>query len=372
MPILKNIAANIQHLEVKKWKWNLSPNILMEVLKKCHNLRSIKFVKIHFHYPEKLTEILQFQNQLDLEVIESDSRIFKLFRHTKVHRLVYDYVPTDGHFSIPDVIRFLSVQDQLTDLTMTGFLAFFYAGIGHVIFNDTQLSNLKFRLKKLTIRNSSIRPTIHFHQFLQLHVDSLESLEIDDTQYWDFVDFVSSCKSLKELKIGKRKKEIKLDQLRFMPTVQRLTIDGPIGKNVLEKFPGLEKLEVSRLKVVRDKFNEDLGLVELKELTLERTWLGGFFKLPKLKKLKLRNIRVMKYEVFEENPQIEEVILENCDQLEVNEAEIRKRLRNLRNFIVIIQKVEKISKETPPLSGRQGSAYDELALRFPFRGNSTV
>jgi len=329
---LSSVGCDIEHLEIRRWNWNLPAKLLLLILKKCPNLKFIKFKAILFHYHLDFTESIQFKNLLDLEIIESDSRIFKIFQHSKVHRLVYDYVPTGGNLPILDMIKFLQVQDQLKDLTLSGFLAFFNAGIGRIIFDDSALSEVQFRLKKLTIKNSPIFETIHFRRFIDLHVQSLKFLEIDGTEFWDFSDYINRCKNLKELKIGKKSRQVTLDSLQPVPSIKILRIEGPVDKNFLANFPKLKILEASNLKTEKDKFEEELVCNKVEELTIIKTWLGGFFKFPNLRKLRLRNIRVMDYKIFDVNSEIEELIIENCENLVINEAEVHGRLTKLRNF----------------------------------------
>lgn len=329
---LSSIGSGIEYLEIRRWNWNLPAKLLLFVLKKCPNLKFVKFKGIQFHYHLEFNESIQFRNLLDLQIIESDARIFKIFQHSKIHRLVYDYTPTGGNLPIPDMINFLQVQDQLVDLTLSGFLAFFNAGIGRIIFHDSSLSEVLFRLKRLTIRNSPILETIHFRRFVDLHTKTLKFLEINGTEFWDFTDYINRSVNLEELRIGKKSRQVTLNSLQHVPSVQILRIEGPVDKKFLTNFPNLRILEVSSLKTEKDKFDEELTCNKVEELTVVKTWLGGFFKLPKLRKLRLRNIRVIDYRIFDENPGIEELIIEGCENLIIQEDEIHQRLTKLKKL----------------------------------------
>lgn len=330
-PILNQIGDDIESIEIRRWTWSLGTNLLLFVFKKCPNLKFIKFHKIQFHYHVEINESLVFRHSLDLQLLESDSRIFRIFQNSKVHRLVYDYVPTGGLFPIPDMIDFLKAQEQLEDLTLSGFVAFFNAGIGRIIFHDSSLSNVKFRLKRLTVKDSPVFQTIYLRRFLDLHVESLKYLEIEGTEFWDF-GYINRCVGINELKIGKKVGAIPMKSFEPVPTVRMLTIEGPVDKRFLSNFPSLKILHASKLKTEKEKFDVELICNEIEELKIERTWLGGFFKLPKLRKLHLKNIRVLKYEIFDENPYIEEIIVENCENLMLDVDRIRSRLPNLRSF----------------------------------------
>ncbi|CAG9811166.1 unnamed protein product [Chironomus riparius] len=327
---LSSIGTDIEHLEIRRWNWNLPAKLFLYIFKKCPNLKFIRFKGILFHYHLEFHESVQFRSLLDLQIMESDSRIFKIFQHSKCHRLVYDYVPTGGNLPIPDMINFLQAQDQLEDLTLSGFLAFFNAGIGRIIFHDSSLSEVQFRLKKLSIKNSPILETIHFRRFIDLHIKSLKYLEIDGTEFWDFSDYINRCTNLQELKIGKKSRQVTLSCLQPVPTVKILKIEGPVDKNFLANFPNLKTLEASNLRTEKDKFDEELVCNKVEDLTIVKTWLGGFFKFSKLKKLKLKNIRVMDYRIFDENSGIEELIIESCENLEILDAEVHKKLPKLR------------------------------------------
>ncbi|KAG5667964.1 hypothetical protein PVAND_015923 [Polypedilum vanderplanki] len=300
LEVLEKISQTIGKIEIHRWNWSLDCKLIYQLLESFPNLRHVKFIKILFHFDAQFIESLINLRQLDtLEVIESDSRIFRLFKKTQVRKLVYDYVPTGGNFPIPDMIKFLRRQEKLEDLTLSGFLAFLNAGIGKIIFHNEKLSNVKFRLKKICLKNCPIIQTIHLKIFLNLHVKSLKIVELDDLENWNCSNFINSCENLEILKINKKHKSFSFDQIVENETVKILEVNGPVDKNFLSKFPNLKILKVTNLKTERGKFDEELNCNKIEVMKIEKSYLGGFFKFPKLTKLHLKNIRVMNDEIFQ-------------------------------------------------------------------------
>lgn len=140
------------------------------------------------------------------------------------------------------------------------------------------------------------------------------------------------CKNLKILKIGKRDR---LSLAQPLQSVDRLTIEGNVDQTFLANFPNLKFLSCSKLKVTRNVFDEALGCEKLEELVVERSWLGGFFALPALRKIHLKDIRVMSGDIFRVNWKIEEICFENCAGLSCDVIEkIDEFCENLKAFVV--------------------------------------
>jgi hypothetical protein len=314
LKVLNFIAPHIRTIEIRRWNWSLDCRLLYQLFSSLPNVKHVKFRKILFHFGAQFSESVKTIGQLEsLEVLESDSQVFRLFMRTQVRKLVYDYVPSGGNFPIPDMIRFLRRQERLEELTLKGFLAFFNAGIGRIIFDGEKLSRVKFRLTKLSIIDCPITHTVHFKDFLQLHVNSIRFLQLDNVENWNCANFIDSCERLEVLKINKRHKTFSFDKISTNKSVTVLEVNGPVDKNFLNKFPNLKILKVASLRTDRGQFDEELACNQIEVMRIEKSYLGGFFKFPMLRKLHLKNIRVMSEKIFDVNPWIREVTFESCD-----------------------------------------------------------
>lgn len=332
--ILQDVGGNIRSLKIKRWNWSLDIDRLLEIFRLCPNLKLLKFEKIQFNFMLKLNEEnLPKYDNLELELLETDSRILPIFKNCTARTFSFDYVPSGGRFTIPEVIDFIKRQESLEELTLSGFVAFIDAGMGKIIFNDVTLSSVKFRLKKLCLKMSPLYETIHFNNFLRLHAGSLTHLEIDSMFFWDFSHFLTECTNLTNLKILKRDRQSMLT--RKLETVKSLTIEGIVDKIYLANFPNLKFLNVSKLKVTRNVFDERIECDKIEELVIDKSWLGGFFKFPALKKIHFKDIRVLSPEIFQVNCQLEEIIFENCMGLSSNVIQkIDENCEMLKVFVV--------------------------------------
>lgn len=335
-PILDKIQNDVTSITIVKW--HNGKEELLNLIKSCKNVNYIVFKKTQFYItpPESIHRdgCLSKIANLSLELLETDASILNIFRNCSVRKFYYDYTPR-GDLAIPEVIEFLKVQDTLEDLTLSGFIVFFGGGgLGRVIFNDGSLSSVKFRLKRLTILKSPLCPTIHFNNFLKLHADSLEYVEISEVDNWFCTSFLASC-NLTHLKLGKRRPNI------FIPTqsfnsITHLTVDGNVDKNFLEYFPNIKYLSMTGFKVSPNQFEEIIKCDKLVEVSIRKTWLGGFYKFPALKKLGLKEIKFIAPEVFKVNNQIEYIHIEHCENLlkETVVSSIYEYCKSLKTFIV--------------------------------------
>lgn len=332
LPIIDKIKNDVTSICIVKW--NNDVKILSQLISSFKNIKKIIFKKVQFNVaPEKLENLPELLD-INLEFIETDASLLNIFKYCSVKKLDYDYTPR-GALDIPEVIEFLKIQRNLEDLTLSGFIVFFGGGgIGKVIFNDNSLSNVEFRLKRLTIRKSPLCPTIHFNNFLKLHTDSLKYVEIDDVENWYCTSFLTSCSNLTHLKLGKRTSKTFVPNINFC-SVTWLSLEENVDINFLKYFPNIKFLHVAGLKVLPRHFEDTIGCDQVKEMIVRKSWLGGFFKFTSLEKLTLRNIKFLSPEIFRVNNQIKCVIIEDC--LGVNENVvnlIHEYCKNLKTFIV--------------------------------------
>lgn len=331
--ILDRIKDDIASLTIIKW-YGEQENLLT-LINSCKNVREIIFKKVQFHISPNLNDNdLPKTTNLNLELIETDASVLNLFKKCIIRKFSYDYTPR-GDLSIPEVIEFLKDQKSLVDLTLSGFIVFFgEGGLGRVIFNDNSLSNVDFRLKRLNILKSPLCPTIFFNNFLKLHTDSLKYVRINEVENFFCTNFLASCKNLTHLDLGKRKSNIFVPTQIF-PSVTHLTIEGNVDKDLLEYFPNIKYLKVLGLKVDPNCYESIINCHKIEHVNVEKTWLGGFYKFPSLKKMNLKGIKFISHEIFRVNNHIEHLYVENCKGLDENLITlIQKYCKNLKLFIM--------------------------------------
>lgn len=337
--ILEEVGEKIHSLKIRKCSWSIdTQGFLSEIFRLCPNLKRIRFERLRFDFQSlwllKKDEWPRYEN-LVLEFQETDARIFKIFRYCTAKRLEYDYQPIKKHvfesmrpfggpYSVPDLVEFLQRQENLEDLALVGFYDFMDDR------SATAISKVKFRLKKLCLRKSPLIGTIHFNKFLRLHANSLLHLEIDGIVLWDFSRFVAECKNLTHLKIGKRDR-----QYSTQKSIEKLTIVGNVDKSYFAIYPNLKYLNVTKLTVTRNVFDEHFDGDKIEELVINKSWLGGFFKFEALKKIHFKEIQVLSAEIFQVNRQLEEIIFENCPALSSDIIQkINEYCENLKMLVV--------------------------------------
>jgi hypothetical protein len=202
--------------------------------------------------------------------------------------------------------NFLSLQSHLQHLKLERI-----AWNLNDMFENQNLDKMRFKLKYLSLNDILIDTTNVFNRFMHLHLDSLQTLEIVRIEEFNFSSIIKQLTALSELKII----NTWVDIYQPLINVTKLEIEYP---HMIKMFPNLSQLKLScaqfgpyQIHLWNEYFiHENLTAIEFGNLSLL-----NFPKLPKLRKLRLKNVERIYVEVFYENPQIEELIIEKREGL---------------------------------------------------------
>jgi hypothetical protein len=273
-------------------------------------------------------------HELLLENIGSQIfRILALSRVTKLECTIgrricqHEFIPEQlGHF--------LSLQHDLRELKLE-----------RIAWNLIDMlepdHNMQFRLERLSLNDVIIDDSPVFHAFMRPHTATLRRLELVRIEDFNFSPVLRQLVALEELKVI----STWLDIYRPMEGVVRLEIEYP---HVLRFFPRVRELKVScaifgpyQIHLWQDYFSHpQLTCIEIGNLSML-----NFPHLPTLKKLRLRNVERIYVEVFYENPQIEELVIEKREgrimRYDYEVDFISSRLPNLRLLEIVGGKVSR-------------------------------
>lgn len=243
----------------------------------CPNVKYIYFSKNH---PNQVAEDGVLLPRLQCFEYEGESLCIGNFFKCRDLKAV----SLSGSYSWPDILleRFLVKQKNLTSLRLKNF------DKSGFIFTSPVLSDkIKFRLNSLSLMNMSTpqHPGI-FRDFLSIHKNSLQQLEIGNFQYGmlrHFIDF----SNLKTLKIVSQidRPEINIDNFYIQPMeqIEHLIIDNQNVTNFATKFPNLITLETRKLRLKSMEINQ---LKKLQKLTVVESKRISKISLPNCRELR--------------------------------------------------------------------------------------
>lgn len=306
LDIMKNIAKNITELRLMFGRMYMKS--LKKIFLRAKNLKDVSIVKMDFIDSED-----DFKGELPILSLNSlnyngNKNLFRLLRDCSIKKLsVYSV------YNTPDEIfyfkTFLKSQNSLEILEFTSF------DQEWMLFDDEHLSEVNFKLKKLSIHNFKVFDLKFFKLFLLLHKTSLEELTLNQ----EFSSF--EVKSLHEElfeSLGDFNKLKSLNLLSFtipnspFPLIRALTIQKVPKINfdeICNNFLNLETLNIFSCKELK----ADLSTMRnLKVLMIESSKILSL-KLPSLKRITLSDMS-LQYEIFENN-NFTEVLIDNCEEL---------------------------------------------------------
>ncbi|KAG5668503.1 hypothetical protein PVAND_016442 [Polypedilum vanderplanki] len=309
--IVQEIGASLRQLEFAFCKLKL--DIVRRVLCLCPNVKDLKFVKIDLSdVPNRFQEQpLPVLLDVDVKMTLSDPRIFKVLSTSVVTAVTMDHKYRHASGNVSDFTQFLLNQSELKELTITDFFR-------TNLFLDTSLNNVAFRLTTLRIKDVNLVRTDFFKIFLENnHLESLETLEVQKLEKCNLTPIIGNCKFLKRLKFDATNG---LNDLEELPNLEILTLFAqlPLKLNqLIHKFPSLREVEMHycRLSYDEEEFMNAYGRIShpdhLTTLRIIDTTVARL-KTKTIKILMLKNVKICE-NFFENNQNIEELHVENCD-----------------------------------------------------------
>lgn len=174
------------------------------------------------------------------------------------------------------------------------------------MFENGNLEQMNFNLESLALNDVLIDTSSVFSEFMKLHLKSLRTLELVTIEDLNFSQILKQLPCLVTLKVV----NTPIDIYEPFTTVEKLEIEFP---PLIRFFPNLKELKIScsqfgpyQIHLWHEYFNNSqLEAVEIGNLSLL-----NFPSIPSMKKLILMNVERIYVEVFYENSQIEELIIE--------------------------------------------------------------
>lgn len=218
-------------------------------------------------------------------------------------------------------------------------------GLGLVLFSNDLLCDAKFRLKKLSLQSNQLIPygnissVQFFATFMDLHKETLEELNADMLQDFDFTTYVAECKSLKRISVGI---DLKLSSKVVVPQVEKLSTEN-VRISLLKSFPNLREFQLLNEIYTGDDDIVKWSLLQkckfLWKIDIMDVSLDDFPSVPTLRSMILRDYINLKSEAFARNPQLEELTFINCNDMSARKSKVLKiivdYMRNLKSLTII-------------------------------------
>lgn len=174
------------------------------------------------------------------------------------------------------------------------------------MFENNNLDQMNFHLESLTLNDVIIDTSRTFHDFMRLHYETLRSLDLITIEDYNFSQILRELPKIVELRVINTPIEI----YEPMMTVEKLEIEFP---SLIRFFPQLKELKICGTQFGPYQihlWHEYINNSHLESVEIGNLSLLNFPSLPSMKKLKLMNVERIYVEVFYENPQIEELVIE--------------------------------------------------------------
>lgn len=334
--ILQNFGANFTKLEFSFCKLKL--DVFRRVLVQCPNVKILNFTQAQLSdVPNRLTEPLPALIDVDLKVVFSDPRVFKVLMNCVCRSVCMDLKYRHASGNVVDFLRFLAVQDHLLELKLTDFFR-------TNLFIDNCLDRVNFKLTKLCVKNINLARTDYFKRFIENnHVDSLQSLEIFKLDRCNLSQIIGSCKFLTELKIDGTSA---LSEIEEMSNLERLIVYAQLPLNLnqlIHKFPALKEIEMHYCRLCYDEqeLMKAYGRISfpsgLNKLHIIDTIVAKL-KTKSIKSLVLKNAKICE-DFHESNDMIEELYVESCDLNDEDFEKIFTHMRNLKSLTIVDEKI---------------------------------
>ncbi|KAG5667215.1 hypothetical protein PVAND_015206 [Polypedilum vanderplanki] len=329
------LGENVHEVVFKRGNHELET--VAKILLNFKNVRKLKFCRRSVR-----SEILQLKSEIPILNIDEllleniGSQVFRVLAASKVKKLEC----TIGrricqHEFIPEEVgQFLTLQNDLKELKLERIAW----NINDMLENEN-INQMKFKLTSLSLNDVIIDDSNIFTNFMRPHFDSLKKLELVRIEEFNFSQVLRQMTALKELKVI----STWLDIFRPFDNVVKLEIEYP---HVLKFFPNLKELKISCAifgPYQIHLWNEYIAHPQLTSIEIGNLSMLNFPHLPTLRKLKLKNIERIYVEVFYQNPQIEELVIEKREgrimRYDYEIDFISSRLPNLKLLEIVGGKV---------------------------------
>lgn len=237
-----------------------------------------------------------------LTFCQSDVSFLKLLQNTqlKFFKISDDF----GEREI--LINFLVNQKELETLEVS-----FFENPSN-IFNDEELLNVKFKLKRLTIDEEKIEESVlvNLEKFLNLHSDTLEYFEVYEENY-KILEYLKDFRNLKILRIFGGSDSIQIG-LPEMINIENLYLESKFD-NFCSTFPNLISLKTNSHFI---NFSDINKLQKLQNLEVNSCWDIPIFNNRNLKSLKLVDCSFQNAGNFNfEGNHLESIVIERCHHI---------------------------------------------------------
>jgi hypothetical protein len=175
------------------------------------------------------------------------------------------------------------------------------------MFESGNLDQMSFHLESLVLNDILIDSSTYFEDFMKLHLPSLVRLELVMIEEFNFSSLYKAMPNLRHLKIIGTPIEL----YEPLESIEKLEIEIP---GLIRYFPNLTELKIAsasqfgpyQIHLWNEYFcHQNLTSIEIGNLSLI-----NFPHIPSLRSLKLCNVDRIYVEVFYQNPQLEEVVIE--------------------------------------------------------------
>lgn len=306
--ICEILNISVKELTFKRGSYDIET--VRKILCACPNINMIKFCRKSVRSEDGVLEGELPQLEIENLYLENiGSQVFRVLQKSTVKNLEctigrricqHEFIPEElGHF--------LTLQKDLKSLKLERI-----AWNINDMFEAEYLSRMNFHLSTLSLNDVLIDESHIFTDFMRLHHESLTKLELVRIEGFNFSQILRQLNNLEELKSI----STWLDIYKPLPNVRKLEIEYP---HVIKMFPNLQQLTIScaqfgpyQIHLWNEYFqnHEQLTIIEVGNLSLL-----NFPKIPTLKILRLKNVERIYVEVFYENPQIEELVIEKREGL---------------------------------------------------------
>lgn len=175
------------------------------------------------------------------------------------------------------------------------------------MFENGNLERMNFSLESLALNDVLIDTSGVFSDFMKLHLKTLRVLELVTIEDFNFSQILRQLPCLETLRVV----NTPIDIYEPLMTVTRLEIEFP---PLIRHFPNLKELKMTCSQFFGPYqihlWHEYFCHAHLEDIEIGNLSLLNFPSIPSMKRLKLMNVERIFVEVFYENPQIEELMIE--------------------------------------------------------------
>lgn len=175
------------------------------------------------------------------------------------------------------------------------------------MFESGNLDRMNFHLESLVLNDILIDSSTYFEDFMKLHLASLVRLELIMIEEFNFSTLFKSMPNLRHLRIIGTPIEL----YEPLESIEKLEIEIP---SLLRFFPNLKELKITSSSQFGPYqihlWNEYFSHKYLSSIEIGNLSLINFPYIPTLRHLRLHNVDRIYVEVFYQNPQIEQLVIE--------------------------------------------------------------